>query len=293
MTGIEAKEPSAAPMKAPTLSAPELSRFYIDSSVVEDDMVSNKPSLVESSSFSSDDDYNYDGDTASENDCCLVESIEGTVKLDLGTNPAPTSRRKLHWKFHGLTLWLELEEFNSDITDAIRDFSSRHNSPLIPKSHTTAIYGMKHLSVDEAKAKLQKVRDTIPQWPAFERPTGVVSDTSEAGRPGQVCTIAWSELTLATDARHEAALDELYRVFFGPSSSIGASEPQRCRPWKPHNSIAYDNPEDNALSLSDTVLYMSQHPTLLSEKRRVEAISLWSTEGTMEEWKCLDRVRFW
>ena len=91
-----------------------------------------------------------------------------------------------------------------------------------------------------------------------------------------------------TDDRHESALDELYDIFFGPKGR-GARE----RPWKPHNSIAYDNPETNTLSLLDTVMYASRDPSLLGKERRVEAISLWSTVGKMEEWSCIDRVRFW
>mmetsp|Transcript_11548 Transcript_11548/g.24509 ORF Transcript_11548/g.24509 Transcript_11548/m.24509 type:complete len:268 (-) Transcript_11548:204-1007(-) len=197
-----------------------------------------------------------------------------------------SERRKLQWEFKGLTIWLELEEFDNDLTRAISDLSTRHNSPFIPKSHATAIYGMEHLTVEDAKAKLRSVREIIPQWPMFSRPTGVTQDIAQVGRPGQVCSIAWSELTLATNEHHEAALDALYRLFYGKAFT-------RDRPWKPHNSIAYDNPEDNTLSLLDTVLYASQNPTLLHNERRVEAISLWDTNGKMEDWKCLERVSFW
>lgn len=201
-----------------------------------------------------------------------------------------SSRRKLQWEFKGLTLWLELEEFDNDLTDAVSNLSLQHNSPLIPKPHTTAIYGMTHLSDEQAVSKLRSVRQHLDQWPTFAKPTGVTQDIAQMGRPGQVCSIAWSELTLSSDDRHEEALDTLYALFYDDESS---SHVARTRPWKPHNSIAYDNPEDNALSLLDTVLYASRHPTLLGKERRVEAISLWSTEGKMEDWECLDRVKFW
>lgn len=226
-----------------------------------------------------------------------ISSISSTILTDM------SNRRKLQWKFKGLTLWLELEEFDNDITNAISYFSSRHSSPLIPKSHTTAIYGMEHLTPEEASRRLHKVKEVLSGgvWPKFCRPTGVTSDIAEDGKPGQVCSIAWSELTLATSDEHERALDELYRLFYEDvegdcieSSSSGSScVPSRNRPWKPHNSIAYDNPETNALSLLDTIMYASQHPSLLGKERRVEAISLWSTDGKMEDWVCIDRVRFW
>lgn len=223
------------------------------------------------------------------NNSNLIDSVVSEdEKEETSTRPVSPieSRRKLKWEFKGLTLWLELEEFNSDLTEAISDFSARHNSPFIPKPHTTAIYGMEHLTIDEAKAKLHHVKERIGQWPTFAKPTGITQDIAQVGRPGQVCSIAWCELTLATNAAHEAALDILYELFYGAKYT-------RDRPWKPHNSIAYDNPEDNTLTLLDTVLYASQKPTLLGKERRVEAISLWSTEGKMEDWKCLDRVRFW
>mmetsp|Transcript_30226 Transcript_30226/g.51478 ORF Transcript_30226/g.51478 Transcript_30226/m.51478 type:complete len:339 (+) Transcript_30226:751-1767(+) len=213
-----------------------------------------------------------------------------TVEPSASSSSDISARRKLQWKFKGLTIWLELEEFDNDLTRAVEDLSCKHSSPFIPKPHTTAIYGMEHLSIDEAKARLARVRDVVGQWPAFEKPTGVTSSIAECGKPGQVCSIAWSELTLSSNEEHEAAMDALHRLFFGEDWVPET----RDRPWKPHNSIAYDNPETNTLSLLDTVMYCaSSNPTLLGRARRVEAISLWSTVGKMEEWECIDRVRFW
>eukprot|EP00581_Thalassiosira_minuscula_P021173 CAMPEP_0184440626 /NCGR_PEP_ID=MMETSP0738-20130409/755662_1 /TAXON_ID=385413 /ORGANISM="Thalassiosira miniscula, Strain CCMP1093" /LENGTH=368 /DNA_ID=CAMNT_0026808523 /DNA_START=277 /DNA_END=1381 /DNA_ORIENTATION=- len=204
-----------------------------------------------------------------------------TVEPSASSSSDISARRKLQWKFKGLTIWLELEEFDNDLTRAVEDLSCKHSSPFIPKPHTTAIYGMEHLSIDEAKARLARVRDVVGQWPAFEKPTGVTSSIAECGKPGQVCSIAWSELTLSSNEEHEAAMDALHRLFFGEDWVPET----RDRPWKPHNSIAYDNPETNTLSLLDTVMYCaSSNPTLLGRARRVEAISLWSTVGKMEEW---------
>jgi len=256
----------------------------------------------------------------------VVSSPPSSLPSSLPTNVSPNiaNRRKLQWEFKGLTLWLELEEFNNDLTKAVEDFSSKHSSPWIPQPHTTAIYGMEHLSHEEASRRLHKVKDVLVNgvWPAFAKPTGVTSDIAVCGRPGQVCSIAWSELTLASNDEHEVALDALYSLFYdedeesldssslkdddGASSNDIAEEgkpslsrpqravelPTRSRPWTPHNSIAYDNPETNALSLLDTITYMSIHPTLLGCERRVKAISLWNTVGKMEEWKCIDRVKF-
>lgn len=251
----------------------------------------------------------HDGEDALSTTCSSQESLYSPepAGVDDTDNPAeptlvsstehihPSSnlsdRRKLQWDFKGLTLWLELEEFDNDLTRAVEDFSSKHCSPVIPKPHLTVIYGMEHLSPAEASARLQRVPSVIGDggWPPFSRPTGVVSDIAVCGRPGQVCSIAWSELTLATNPDHEKALDKLHGLFFGED---WRAEHERERPSKPHCSIAYDNPETNRLSLSDTVLYASRNPTLLEKKRSVQAISLWSTQGKMEQWVCLDRVRF-
>jgi hypothetical protein len=77
-------------------------------------------------------------------------------------------------------------------------------------------------------------------------------------------------------------LDQVYDIFdMGP----------RKGPWTPHLSLAYDNPEDSVLSLSDFLRYVAEHPTLL-QSRKVTALSLWNTEGKMADWKCLDRVYF-
>lgn len=212
--------------------------------------------------------------------------------VDGATIPTLDLPHKLNWKFHGLTLWLELEEYRSDITNAISDLATQYHTEQIPKSHTTAIYGMTHLTVDEARRRLHQVKDVLPSWPKFAPPTGVVSDIAVCGRPGQVCSIAWCELTLATDDEHETALDTLYGLFYDGVNKGRGRTVTRDRPWKPHNSVAYDNPEEATFSLGHLIKYVADHPSLITRERRVEAISLWDTNGRMEDWRCLDRVYF-
>jgi len=258
-------------------STSTLQRFY-----------KSAPDLVSSSFINKDDDGDLPSLRAS-----VVSSdsdIEDDISLSSSEFPqanhefvAPP-RKPLQWEFYGLTLWLELEEYDGDLTNAIQDATNKYGVEKIPVSHTTAIYGMTHLTPSEACAKLRSVPDRIPQWPQFSKPTGIVQDIAVAGRPGQVCSIAWAELTLATNPDHEAALDVLYEIFFGDEFK------GRDGPWKPHNSIAYDNPEDSVLNLLDTVTYCAEHPTLLGKERRVKAISLWDTNGKMGDWECLDRI---
>lgn len=235
-------------------------------------------------------------DDESDNSFLDVDS-QGPVSIpEIVPSPTitvPTATRKLQWEFYGLTIFLELEDYNNDISQAIYDMAYMFKVEPIPRSHTTAIYGMTHLTHKKAREKLHMVKDIIGQWPSFARPTGVVSDIAVEGRPGQVCSIAWCELTLASSDEHEEAMDKLYSIFYGEDGEEGNTKNvTRQRPWKPHNSIAYDNPEDPAFSLGDFISYVSMHPTLVSRERRVEAISLWDMNGKMGDWKCLDRVYF-
>lgn len=200
-----------------------------------------------------------------------------------GSDVSDESRLPLQWVFHGLTLWLEFEEFESDLHNAIQHASDKYGTEVIPQPHATAIYGMTHLSEQDASRKLHELPSRLTNgWPRMDRPVGIKQDIAQEGRPGQVCTIAWAELTLATNEKHEAVLDQVYELFdMGP----------RKGPWTPHLSLAYDNPDDTTLSLGDFLHYVADHPTLL-RPRKVTALSLWNTEGKMADWKCLDRVHF-
>ena len=194
-------------------------------------------------------------------------------------------RIPLQWVFKGLTIWIEYEEKDNDLSKAVDEAARFYGTELIPVPHSTAIYGMSHLSEEEATEKLEEVAKAFPGgWPSkMDRPISVKQDIAIEGRPGQVCSIAWAELTLKTNEKHEEAIDKLYEIFEVPEKRKG--------PWTPHLSLAYDNPEDSVLNLVDTISYVAQNPTLM-EARRVKAVSLWSTEGKMAQWRCLDRVSF-
>jgi len=99
--------------------------------------------------------------------------------------------------------------------------------------------------------------------------------------------IAWSELTFATSEHHERLLDELYSIF-------QFQRPESNQRWKPHLSLAYDNPTvDTPVTIARTLELVHKYPTLLTVPyRKILGISLWDTHGTMSEWKCLDRFHF-
>jgi len=213
-----------------------------------------------------------------------VSSLGG-YESDDNSQAAVAPRKRLQWIFHGLTLWLEFEEYSNDLTKAIDHAVRVYGTERIPIAHATALYGMEHLTKEEAMEKLADVPNILPngKWPPMEAPKGVTQDIAEAGKPGQICSIAWAELTLESNEDHEQAMDALYKLFEVPT--------QRQGPWTPHISMAYDNPEDSVLNLKDTYTYVVNHATLMKE-RRVKAISLWDTNGKMADWRCLDRVNF-
>jgi hypothetical protein len=222
--------------------------------------------------------YNQDAPSVVESE---VSSISSLPEVPAYIRTAP-KRKPLQWEFKGLTLWLEFEEFDGDLSKANGFLSTTYGTEAIPAVHATAIYGMEHLTEEEARKRLEKVPLVLPggKWPIMDRPVAIKQDVSQEGLPGQVCSVAWAELTLKTNSEHEKALDAVCKLF----------DMSRGGPWTPHISLAYDNPQDSVLQLADIVGYALQMPSLLQNPRRVKAISLWSTVGKLSQWNCLGRV---
>ena len=58
--------------------------------------------------------------------------------------------------------------------------------------------------------------------------------------------------------------------------------------WKPHLSLAYDNPETTVLTQQTLDKLLLRFPSLFRQ-RKVVAVSLWDLNGTLDQWTCLDR----
>mmetsp|Transcript_35603 Transcript_35603/g.70073 ORF Transcript_35603/g.70073 Transcript_35603/m.70073 type:complete len:827 (+) Transcript_35603:171-2651(+) len=198
------------------------------------------------------------------------------------------SREPLRFEFTGYTLWIELEQFESDLDHIIQVASKNQCIHPIPTPHLTLFYGMEHfqnegevLSMFNGEFK-KFLEDNKFKWPSSLKPKAVLSDIAFDGVNGEVMDMAWSEMSFVTSDEHEKMLDTIYRIFH---RKIRNPDDR----WVPHLSLAYDNPENTTLSFEHAASLLSRFPTLLKD-RQVKAISLWSTYGKMADWKCLDRI---
>ena len=212
-----------------------------------------------------------------------------TTRSQVITAPSLVSeeetREPLRFAFSGFSLWLSVEEVRGDVSRAISDMAFQNGLQRIPEPHVTALYGMQNLTAVEALERFGQVKQQITSWPAL-KPVGVLSDLEFYGVGGGTMDMAWTEISLASSEQHEALIDKLYETFHD-------GHHRSSRPWKPHLSLAYDNPDDGSiLTLSDAMKYVAENPSLVKRPRKVTGISLWSTQGTLAEWKCLDRVIF-
>lgn len=229
--------------------------------------------------------------TFAEDNSMVQFSKASTAYVDKGcTSIIP--REPLRYEFSGVSIWLDIEgsKEGGDYYRAIIDCASKLGLTPI-QGHVTAIYGITHLTEDEARMKFcSDVRTHflgIGGWPDLQ-PIGVLSDMSIDGVNGGRMDMRWSEITLSSSDEHEACLDTLHDIFHDESSSGKVHR----RPWRPHASIAYDNPEDSSLGLLETLEVVSLYPSLTQNVKRVNGMSLWSTEGRMSEWRCIERFEF-
>ena len=246
----------------------------------------------------------------------------------------------LRYQFSGYSIWLELkqevdEHGVGDLDFAVKKAANEFRlGGAIPAPHVTALYGITTIATDEEAIAIfrKDVLDVITNNRAEKRPqennhlsrklwpdldaTGILVGAEFEGVDGGEMDMAWAEITFATSPEHESLINDLYDIFYCTDSSRiiasnGSNEemkpeyPPRSRPWVPHLSICYDNPEGFGSSLTQQLFedfLRAKCPTLapatnssdatVKLTRVVNGISLWKTSGTMAEWKCLDRFEF-
>jgi hypothetical protein len=187
-------------------------------------------------------------------------------------------------------VWLELEQRDGDLAKAGAMAAAEKGLHPIPEPHCTVLYGVSHMSEDEAKQCFRnKVVPLLKDgWPPLSA-KGPYSGVSYDGVNGDEMDMSWIELSLHTSDTHEAMVNAVHSCFY--NGVISGKD--RIGYWTPHVSIAYDDPEDTVLNEGYADKIFQTFPTLMSQlSREVVAISLWRTEGKLWEWECLDRFSF-
>jgi hypothetical protein len=98
--------------------------------------------------------------------------------------------------------------------------------------------------------------------------------------------MSWMEISHESSDEHEILADLIFQAFHQIDETV-----HRNRPWTPHTSIVYDNPRPEPISPEYLLSLIERYPTLAKE-RQVKAIGLWKTAGTINCWKCVDRITF-
>mmetsp|Transcript_12297 Transcript_12297/g.17706 ORF Transcript_12297/g.17706 Transcript_12297/m.17706 type:complete len:220 (-) Transcript_12297:436-1095(-) len=91
----------------------------------------------------------------------------------------------LRFNFVGYSVWLEVQEFNNDVSTIIDEYAKRKGILPIPRPHVTAIYGMDHLTEDNIRARFKEfvTKQRFGSWPSL-KPTGVYVDVEVVGVEG-------------------------------------------------------------------------------------------------------------
>lgn len=209
-------------------------------------------------------------------------------------------------------------------TEALAYAADRHGVRPIPAPHITVIYGIDHIDEDmvlrrfrslgESLTQLMLGRNDTAMWPPLT-PKGVLSDIEIDGVNGGTMTMAWSEISLQTSDLQESLVEHVWDVIMCGMGNVDDGTavdnvcPVRPAPWVPHLSLCYDNPEETPLNVIDALDVVAKHPFLLGrdegqqghdeegggslgKQLHLTGLSLWNTEGTMDEWRCLERIAF-
>ena len=198
---------------------------------------------------------------------------------------ASTPRTPLRFEFRGYSVWLEVEDFQGDLDAALDVAASDLHVHRVPSPHVTVEYGMTHVPEDEMRRRFRGLpgKQLLQDWPVFDV-RGIQTGSTYDGVDGEDMTMAWVEMTLGTSPTHEIMVDRVRSVMYKDDVV------PRIQKWMPHLSLCYENPEEAKSNLHYSLTVMQRVPTLTSRStRRVTGISLWTTQGKMKHWKCLER----
>jgi hypothetical protein len=93
--------------------------------------------------------------------------------------------------------------------------------------------------------------------------------------------MAWIETSFKTSIDLERLIDQTFECFYGENGET------RNGPWSPHISLAYDN-EECPIPAEYLHTLVQRFPTL-TLPRKARSVSLWDLNGTIDQWKLVDR----
>ena len=92
----------------------------------------------------------------------------------------------LRYSFAGYSIWLDPEQFDADLDNAIHVASTELGVYPIPEPHITLMYGIKRMSEVEARKRFRGVfsnNAAVQKWPTMQQ-QGFVSDVELDGVNG-------------------------------------------------------------------------------------------------------------
>jgi hypothetical protein len=258
-----------------------------------------------------------------------LDSNPGVI-MSSSSSSSSSPPTPLAFQFRGYSIWLELENLPEEqqddnnhpinvLDEAISLAATIRHVQRIPEPHVTVLYGIEEdeqqldqngganasTTTTSILERFQKLRDIQQLQLSFGKeplvPVSYKMDVSYDGVDGQDMDMTWMEITYANQDWHQANVN-IVRDIMIPSSgtkdnhhhhistTTNTSPDKSLPPWTPHLSIFYENPGP-ILDTEFADAIVAKFPALLLPRRPI-AMSLWSTQGTMSNWKRIDRFPF-
>mmetsp|Transcript_29008 Transcript_29008/g.54754 ORF Transcript_29008/g.54754 Transcript_29008/m.54754 type:complete len:202 (-) Transcript_29008:913-1518(-) len=200
---------------------------------------------------------------------------------------------KLTYVFSGYTLWLDVLDEDNSIRNVMDGMEAEHNTAHIQRPHVTLVYGVPHT----LESSLLSFRSLLPHFSSLKAktltPNGLICDTEIAGVNSGKMDMIWSEVSLKASpafASTRRAIESIFDVTGNEEKKDGTGR-EDGEEWRPHLSLAYDEPGGGTLDLKSVVRHVSKEEGIWKDVK-IKGVSLWDMNGTIEEWKMIEEVVF-
>jgi len=175
--------------------------------------------------------------------------------------------------FSGLSLWAEVPI----LQPIINEIASTYH--LFPHpSHMTLVYGLPSNVPLSVVSLFDRLLETLPRCGVEIKPTHLEAGISKLFGHGY-CDLFFERNALL-DSLFHVSMEEL-DWNYKRDSFAGA----------PHLCLGYSNEVEIFSSGGIKDVLMNCYPALLTTSYKIEKVSLWRTEGTLQEWQQLKSIR--